>query len=214
MAQSGPFGPFWPLNPAVPKNVYVGALCRNAHLIINLFAIFGEFVRDFGWVLAILFVKLRAFQKKFQRIFISSMFWDGGCRGHQNCEQIFCEQTGVLFCFCAQARTKPFFFTTRFGISLAIYRGHKGLSLENSKKSLKGVPGASRPRGQHARKHVENESKTSPKPANNLKNSLAIPAAISRSAFRARAWKCPPECFLGNFGHLPRSAPKSAFWRF
>ena len=41
-----------------------------------------------------------------------------------------------------------------------------------------------------------------------------IPAAIYiyRSAFRARAWKCPPECFLGNFGHLPRSAPKSAFW--
>ena len=28
----------------------------------------------------------------------------------------------------------------------------------------------------------------------------------------ARAWKCPTECFLSNFGHLPRSAPKSAFW--
>ena len=40
---------------------------------------------------------------------------------------------------------------------------------------------------------------------------FAIPAAIYRSAFKARAWKCPPECFLGNFGHLPRSAPKSAF---
>ena len=40
---------------------------------------------------------------------------------------------------------------------------------------------------------------------------VAIPAAIYRSAFRARASKCPPECFLGNFGHLPRSAPKSAF---
>ena len=43
-------------------------------------------------------------------------------------------------------------------------------------------------------------------------NCIAIPAAIYRSAFRARAGKCPPECFLGNFGHLPRSAPKSAFW--
>ena len=40
---------------------------------------------------------------------------------------------------------------------------------------------------------------------------VAIPAAIYRSAFRARAGKCAPECFLGNFGHLPRSAPKSAF---
>ena len=44
-----------------------------------------------------------------------------------------------------------------------------------------------------------------------LKFMFAIPAAIYRSAFRARARKCPPECFLGNFGHLPRSAPKSAF---
>ena len=45
----------------------------------------------------------------------------------------------------------------------------------------------------------------------NLQSRLAIPAAIYRSAFRARAGKCPPECFLSNVGHLPRSAPKSAF---
>ena len=46
---------------------------------------------------------------------------------------------------------------------------------------------------------------------NLLRPKIAIPAAIYRSAFRARAWKCPTECFLSNFGHLPQSAPKSAF---
>ena len=45
----------------------------------------------------------------------------------------------------------------------------------------------------------------------NRHTGFAIPAAIYRSAFRARAGKCPPECFLSNFGHLPRSAPGSAF---
>ena len=30
----------------------------------------------------------------------------------------------------------------------------------------------------------------------------------------ARAWKCPTECFLSSFGHLPRSVPKSVFWVF
>ena len=43
---------------------------------------------------------------------------------------------------------------------------------------------------------------------------FAIPATIYRSAPGPRAGKCPPECFLSDFGHLPASAPKSAFWRF
>ena len=41
---------------------------------------------------------------------------------------------------------------------------------------------------------------------------VAIPAAIYRSACPgARTWKCPAECFVSDFGRLPRSAPKSAF---
>ena len=43
-------------------------------------------------------------------------------------------------------------------------------------------------------------------------SSVAIPAAIYRSAQGPGPEKCPTECFLSNFGHLARSAPKSALW--
>ena len=60
-----------------------------------------------------------------------------------------------------------------FGISLAIYRGQKGLSLENSdERSEKGLPGQSSKKKSKTKleKKVENESKTSPKdPKKNLK---------------------------------------------
>ena len=59
----------------------------------------------------------------------------------------------------------------KFGTSLAFYRGQKGPSPENSKKSLKRGSGASRAQGQKSAKKVEKESKTSQKPEKNLKNS-------------------------------------------
>ena len=42
------------------------------------------------------------------------------------------------------------------GTSLAFYKGQKGLSLENSEKRLKGVPGARGPGAEKTRKRVEN----------------------------------------------------------
>ena len=44
-----------------------------------------------------------------------------------------------------------------------------------------------------------------------IQSRVAIAAAIYRSALGPWPESAPPtECFLGNFGHLPRSAPKSA----
>ena len=59
-----------------------------------LFAIFGEFVRNFGWVLAILFeILLIDIQEEIHHF--AGWGGGGGVTGHKNCEQKFCEQTGV-----------------------------------------------------------------------------------------------------------------------
>ena len=49
--------------------------------------------------------------------------------------------------------------TVTFGTSLALYRGQKGLSLENpQKESEKGFPGPLGPRAEKARNRVENDN--------------------------------------------------------
>ena len=59
---------------------------------LGLFAIFGGFVRNFDGVSAILFeVLLMEIQEKIHHF----AGWEGGVKGHKNCEQTFCEQIGV-----------------------------------------------------------------------------------------------------------------------
>ena len=51
-----------------------------------LFAIFGEFIRNFGWVFEILFeVLLIEIQEEIHHF----AGWEGGGKGHKNCEQQF-----------------------------------------------------------------------------------------------------------------------------
>ena len=54
---------------------------------------FGGFVRNFGRVFAILFEVLLIETQEEILHFLGQE--GGGVKGHKNCEQIFCEQTGV-----------------------------------------------------------------------------------------------------------------------
>ena len=84
----------------------------------RLFAIFGEFVRNFGRVLAILFEGLFLEIQEEIHLFsdgggsrgtkIVNKTRGGGSRGHQDCEQNACEQTGVSYKSCGRIGFQQF----------------------------------------------------------------------------------------------------------
>ena len=62
--------------------------------MILFVAIFGGFVRDFGRVFAILFEVLLTEIEEENDHFAG---WEGGFKGHKNCEQKLCELSGVSY---------------------------------------------------------------------------------------------------------------------